>query len=505
MTPHEARSVAVPRDMRGPAKMSTPHELWIQAPRRSRTRPTCGSNHTSHMARSRARCADDDPTHPVRRPPSVRRTYVLRVGNSCCVGRAASGRAHRNGASEWRGQNECSSSPPQGTRATRRRRAPAVRSLIRMLPGGQRDEDVHGDDRPPTRRRTEARPERHARQIYLPGVVPRGSEITIRQLLQHRSGLVNYTDYRSCGSRAQASHRRPGRSTSVRFAGSKLSGVRSRHPVEVNLEHELHRTRPRHREGHRTLVCRRARAATSSYRSGLSTPSCRRRHVCQISAMTPSCRCSRALPKAISMTWIGPIRLSPRPPADRLERSRPVPLLFGAPLRADPLRALPSGAMKKTVAAGTAGEYGLGIVSIDVRCGERGPWRRHPRTERPLRATRRARRCHLCLRSCVNHTARRERTRLPQEYRLASSGASLERIAVVRERGGHNTALSVVNVDGSGPRRLSRGKRSLLVALRPQDRLSLLKPRRPRHERRRPRAPESLCEVALLPGHLMAA
>jgi Tol biopolymer transport system component/CubicO group peptidase (beta-lactamase class C family) len=28
----------------------------------------------------------------------------------------------------------------------------------------------------------------------LPGVVPRGNEITIRQLLQHRSGLVNYTD-----------------------------------------------------------------------------------------------------------------------------------------------------------------------------------------------------------------------------------------------------------------------------------------------------------------------
>jgi D-alanyl-D-alanine carboxypeptidase len=30
---------------------------------------------------------------------------------------------------------------------------------------------------------------------YLPGVVPRGKEITIRQLLQHQSGLVNYTDY----------------------------------------------------------------------------------------------------------------------------------------------------------------------------------------------------------------------------------------------------------------------------------------------------------------------
>ena len=55
---------------------------------------------------------------------------------------------------------------------------------------------------------------------HLPGVVPRGNEITIRQLLQHRSGLVNYTDYESW-------LKGPTRSGSlrpidlVRFAGSK--------------------------------------------------------------------------------------------------------------------------------------------------------------------------------------------------------------------------------------------------------------------------------------------
>jgi len=55
---------------------------------------------------------------------------------------------------------------------------------------------------------------------HLPGVVPRGDEITIRQLLQHRSGLVNYTDYESW-------LKGPTRSGSLRpidllrFAGSK--------------------------------------------------------------------------------------------------------------------------------------------------------------------------------------------------------------------------------------------------------------------------------------------
>jgi len=58
---------------------------------------------------------------------------------------------------------------------------------------------------------------------HLPGVVPRGGEITIRQLLNHRSGLVNYTDYGSWLERA-------GRSPStrpidlLRFAGSKPLG-----------------------------------------------------------------------------------------------------------------------------------------------------------------------------------------------------------------------------------------------------------------------------------------
>ena len=55
---------------------------------------------------------------------------------------------------------------------------------------------------------------------HLPGVVPRGKEITIRQLLQHRSGLVNYTDYTSWLKEASKSPSiRP--IDLLRFAGSK--------------------------------------------------------------------------------------------------------------------------------------------------------------------------------------------------------------------------------------------------------------------------------------------
>jgi D-alanyl-D-alanine carboxypeptidase len=40
---------------------------------------------------------------------------------------------------------------------------------------------------------------------YLPGVIPAGGKITIRELLQHRSGLANYTDYPSWMDQAEQS------------------------------------------------------------------------------------------------------------------------------------------------------------------------------------------------------------------------------------------------------------------------------------------------------------
>jgi D-alanyl-D-alanine carboxypeptidase len=55
---------------------------------------------------------------------------------------------------------------------------------------------------------------------HLAGVVPRGDEITIRQLLLHRSGLANFTDYRPWMERtSRSSTNRP--IDSLRFAASE--------------------------------------------------------------------------------------------------------------------------------------------------------------------------------------------------------------------------------------------------------------------------------------------
>ena len=57
---------------------------------------------------------------------------------------------------------------------------------------------------------------------HLPGVVPRGKEITIRRLLQHRSGLVNYTDEPYLSWLKGASRSPSTRPIDLlRFAGSK--------------------------------------------------------------------------------------------------------------------------------------------------------------------------------------------------------------------------------------------------------------------------------------------
>ncbi len=54
---------------------------------------------------------------------------------------------------------------------------------------------------------------------HVPGVIPRGDEITIRQLLQHRSGLANITDYPWLDRALRSSSTRP--IDTLRFAGSK--------------------------------------------------------------------------------------------------------------------------------------------------------------------------------------------------------------------------------------------------------------------------------------------
>ena len=94
---------------------------------------------------------------------------------------------------------------------------------------------------------------------HVPGVIPRGDEVTIRQLLQHRSGLADVTDYASWLERAVRSpSTRP--IDSLRFAGSKplvfAPGTQGGYS-----KHELHRAGSRDRKGHGALVRAGARAA----------------------------------------------------------------------------------------------------------------------------------------------------------------------------------------------------------------------------------------------------
>ncbi len=55
---------------------------------------------------------------------------------------------------------------------------------------------------------------------YLPGVIPAGGKITIRELLQHRSGLANFTDYSSWMDQAEPSPS-IGAIDALRFAASQ--------------------------------------------------------------------------------------------------------------------------------------------------------------------------------------------------------------------------------------------------------------------------------------------
>ena len=94
---------------------------------------------------------------------------------------------------------------------------------------------------------------------HLPGIVPGGKKITIRQLLNHRSGLANFTDYPDWLERASRSpSTRP--IDALRFAAAQPLVVPTRQPLAV-LEHQLHRARSRHREDHRKYVPARAQAA----------------------------------------------------------------------------------------------------------------------------------------------------------------------------------------------------------------------------------------------------
>ena len=165
--------------------------------------------------------------------PTNRIQHLVAVGLIVTVGLAAT-----SGAASAPARGEESSAPPPVERVARELRAKSV--IVFVSAGGKEYVATGGARRPMADQRFRVGSvtktftativlelvEEGALRLdstledHVPGVIPRGDEITIRQLLQHRSGLANITDYSGWLGRALRSpSTRP--IDTLRFAGSK--------------------------------------------------------------------------------------------------------------------------------------------------------------------------------------------------------------------------------------------------------------------------------------------
>src|SRR4051795_9431351 len=101
----------------------------------------------------------------------------------------------RRPAGERVGQGRSAQRYRSGVRSRAQLRGDTRRARDAALSGRERDQDVHRGDRARARGRAKAAPGDPLAR-YLAGVVPAGAKITIRELLDHRSGLANYTTIR---------------------------------------------------------------------------------------------------------------------------------------------------------------------------------------------------------------------------------------------------------------------------------------------------------------------
>jgi D-alanyl-D-alanine carboxypeptidase len=288
---------------------------------------------------------------------------------------------------------------------------------------------------------------------HLPGVVTRGDEITIRQLLQHSSGLVNYTDEPYLSWLKGASRSPSTRPIDLlRFAGSKQLSF------EPSSQWSYSNT------NYIALGLVIERVTGNSYAHELEqrifrplglgdTELPQTRLLPDLGddgAMTPVPEYQKGHP-IHDVDWANP-NVS-WAAGGIVSNARDLSRFYSALLSGQILSSASLARMKDTVAAGAEGGYGLGIVSMSSRCGRwwgHGGW-------------------ILDYRTFVGASEKGDRVgvtsvygRLPPggvgpdsalvcpEYRLAESAAT-SRIAFIRTP----NELSVTNADGTERRKLT--------------------------------------------------
>ncbi len=269
---------------------------------------------------------------------------------------------------------------------------------------------------------------------HVPGVVPRGKEITIRQLLQHQSGLVDYTDpeYESWGKDASKSpSTRP--IDLLRFAGSKPLAF------EPGSQWSYSNT------NYIALGLVIERVTGRSYADALE-----RRIFQPLELDATELPQTRRLPDLDdggfnpNTAWAAGAIVSNVRDLSRFYSA----LLSGRILSANSLAA-----MKKTVAVGPGGAYGLGLGSIGVRCGR--AWGHGggilDYTTLAIASDSGERVGVVSIHGRPADQQPDESALVCPDYRLAASAAT-QHIAFVR-RGG----IYAMNADGSRQRRLVAG------------------------------------------------
>jgi D-alanyl-D-alanine carboxypeptidase len=204
---------------------------------------------------------------------------------------------------------------------------------------------------------------------HLPGVVPRGKEITIRRLLQHRSGLVNYTDEPYLSWLKGASRSPSTRPIDLlRFAGSKQLSFKpgsqwsysNTNYIALGLVIERVTASSYGHELERRILRPLALDETELPKTRLLPD------LGDDGAMTPVPLYPKGHP-IYDVDWANPIVSWAA--GGIVSNARDLSRFYSALLSGQILSGASLAKMKQTHAAGAEGGYGLGIVSVSSRCG----------------------------------------------------------------------------------------------------------------------------------------